>query len=63
MKKYPLYIYVIGVAVAWAIVLTLSWFGFIWKPFRDVVAVCVGFALGMLYMYLRIRVNMHSRIG
>jgi hypothetical protein len=47
MKKYPLYIYVIGVAVAWAIVLAIVWsFGSSAK-FHAAIAVCVGFALGM----------------
>lgn len=54
MKKRPLYLYVIGVAVVWAIILTLSWFGIIWKPFHDVVTVCAGFALGMLAMYIAV---------
>lgn len=46
--------YIIGVVVAWAIVLTASWFGVIWTPFHDVVTVCVGFALGMLAMYIAV---------
>jgi hypothetical protein len=46
--------YVIGVVVVWAIVLTSSWFGLIWTPFHDVVAVCAGFALGMLAMYIAV---------
>ena len=54
MNKYPLYVYVIGVAVVWAIILTLSWFGVIWEPFHDVVTVCAGFALGMLAMYIAV---------
>ena len=54
MNKRPLYVYVIGVIVAWAIVLISSWFGVIWAPFHDVVAVCVGFALGMLAMYIAV---------
>ena len=52
MQKRSLYIYVIAVAVVWAIILALSWFGIIWKPFHDVVTVCAGFALGMLAMYI-----------
>ncbi len=50
-----MYIYVVGTVIAWVIVLTLSWFGIIWKPFHDVVTVCAGFALGMLYMYIRMK--------
>ncbi len=54
MNKRPLYVYVIGVAVVWAIILTLSWFGVIWKPFNEVVTVCAGFALGLLAMYIAV---------
>jgi hypothetical protein len=54
MNKRPLYVYIIGVIAAWAIVLTSSWFGVIWEPFHDVVTVCVGFALGMLAMYIAV---------
>jgi hypothetical protein len=54
MNKRPLYVYVIGVVVVWAIILTLSWSGIIWTPFSSVVAVCAGFALGMLAMYIAV---------
>lgn len=54
MNKYPLYVYVIGVVVVWAIILGLSWFGIIWTPFDKVVSVCAGFALGMLAMYIAV---------
>jgi hypothetical protein len=53
-NKRPLYVYVIATAVVWAIILTLSWFGFIWKPFHDVVTVCAGFYIGMLAMYIAV---------
>ena len=46
--------YVIGVVVVWVIILALSWFGVIWKPFHDVVTVSAGFALGMLAMYIAV---------
>lgn len=52
MNKRPLYVYVIAVAVVWAVILTCSWFGIIWVPFHDVATVCAGFALGMLAMYI-----------
>lgn len=54
MNKRPLYVYVIGVVVVWAVILTSSWFGFIWTPFKEVAAVCAGFALGMLAMYIAV---------
>jgi len=53
-NKRPLYIYVIATAVVWAIILTLSWLGFIWKPSHDVVTVCAGFYIGMLAMYIAV---------
>ena len=54
MNKRPLYIYVIGVAVVWAIILGLSWFAVIPTPFSELVVVCAGFALGMLAMYIAV---------
>ena len=54
MNKRPLYVYVIGVAVVWAIILMLSWFGIIWEPFHDVVSVCAGFFIGMIAMYIAV---------
>lgn len=54
MNKRPLYVYVIAVAIVWAIILACSWAGIIWVPFHDVVTVCAGFALGMLAMYIAV---------
>jgi hypothetical protein len=54
MHTRPLYIYVIGVAVVWAILLTFSWFGDIWKPFHNAISVCGGFWIGMLAMYIAV---------
>jgi hypothetical protein len=53
-NKRPLYVYLIGVAVVWAIILTLSWSGIIWTPFHDVVTVFGGFWIGMLAMYIAV---------
>jgi hypothetical protein len=53
-NKRPLYVYVIGTALVWAIILMLSWFGVIWKPLHDVVSVCGGFWIGMLAMYIAV---------
>jgi hypothetical protein len=55
MNKHPLYIYIIAVAVAWAIVLAVVWSLGNVAHFHDAVSVCVGFALGMLYMYIRMK--------
>jgi hypothetical protein len=52
--KRPLYVYIIGVAVVWAVILVLSWYRVIWRPFNTVTAVCGGFALGMLAMYIAV---------
>jgi len=54
MNKRPLWVYIIGVAVVWAIILASSWFEVIWTPFSSVVAVCAGFFLGMLAMYIAV---------
>jgi hypothetical protein len=54
MNKRPLYVYIIGVAVVWAAILTASWLGIIWTPFSSVIAVCAGFFLGMLAMYIAV---------
>lgn len=56
MNKRPLYVYVIGVAVVWAVILTCSWYGIIWIPFNEVAAVGAGFALGMLAMYIAVHI-------
>jgi len=53
-NKKPLYVYIIGVIVVWAIILTLSWLGIVWTPYHDVVTVCGGFWIGMLAMYIAV---------
>ena len=56
MKRVPLIVYVIGVAIIWAVVLGLAWF--IGGPARlnTFALVCLGFALGMLAMYIAVHV-------
>ncbi len=56
IKRVPLIVYVIGVAIAWAVVLGLAWF--IGGParFNTFVLVCLGFTLGMLAMYIAVHV-------
>ena len=55
-KRFPLIVYVIGVAVVWAVIL-----GFMWSlgdvaRFHTFGLVCIGFALGMLAMYIAVHV-------
>ena len=56
IKRVPLIVYVIGVAVVWAVVLGIAWF--IGGParFNAFALVCLGFALGMLAMYIAVHV-------
>ena len=56
IKRVPLIVYVIGVAIVWAVVLGLAWF--IGGParFNTFAFVCLGFALGMLAMYIAVHV-------
>jgi len=54
--RFLLIVYVIGVAIVWAVVLVLAWF--IGGParFNALALVCLGFALGMLAMYIAVHV-------
>ncbi len=56
IKRVPLIVYVIAVAIVWAVVLGLAWF--IGGParFNTFALVCLGFALGMLAMYIAVHV-------
>jgi len=56
IKRMPLIVYVIGVTVVWAVILGVVWF--IGDParFSTLVYVCLGFALGMLAMYIAVHV-------
>jgi hypothetical protein len=49
--------YVIGVAIAWAVVLCLAWFIGGLALFSIFAFVLVGFALGMLAMYIAVHVH------
>jgi hypothetical protein len=55
-NRFPLFVYVIGVVVAWAVVLGLA--RFIGGPARlqTYALICGGFALGMLAMYIAVHV-------
>jgi len=48
LKKYPYWIYVVGVFVAWAIVLLLTRNFITSSRFHDVLIFCSGFLLGVL---------------
>lgn len=54
MNKRPLYVYVIGVAVVWAVILGTMWFFGHTASFHTFALVCLGFALGMLAMYIAV---------
>ncbi len=56
IKRFPLIVYVVGVPVVWGITLGLAWL--IGGPERvhTVALVGLGFALGMIAMYIATRV-------
>ncbi len=53
-NKRPLYIYVIAVAIVWAVILGVAWFSGGTASFKTFSSVCGGFALGMLAMYIAV---------
>ena len=55
-NRFPLIVYVIGVAIAWAVVLGLAWFMGAPARFNTFALLCLGFALGMLAMYIAVHV-------
>jgi len=56
IKRFPLIVYVIGVAVVWAVILGVMWFLGNMARFQTFALVCLGFALGMLAMYIAVHV-------
>ena len=56
IKRFPLIVYVIGVAVVWAVILGALWFLGDIARFQTFALVCLGFALGMLAMYIAVHV-------
>jgi hypothetical protein len=52
----PLIVYVIGVAVVWAVILGVLWFLGDIARFQTFALICMGFALGMLAMYIAVHV-------
>jgi hypothetical protein len=55
-NRLPLIVYVIGVAVVWVVILGVMWFLGDIARFQTFVWVCLGFALGMLAMYIAVHV-------
>ena len=55
-KRFPLIVYVIAVAVVWAVLLAVMWFLGDIARFQTFALVCFGFALGMLAMYIAVHV-------
>jgi len=51
-EKAPLYVYVIAVAIVWAVILVVLRFMGNMARFHTFSLVCSGFALGMLAMYI-----------
>jgi hypothetical protein len=54
IKRFPLIVYVIAVAVVWTVLLTVMWFLGDIARFQTFALVCLGFALGMLAMYIAV---------
>jgi hypothetical protein len=52
IKRFPLFVYVIVVVVVWAVILGGLWFLGGIARFQTFALVCLGFALGMLAMYI-----------
>ena len=55
-KRAPLIVYVIAVAVVWAVILGVMWFSGDIARFQTFALVGLGFALGMLAMYIAVHV-------
>jgi len=55
-NRSPLIVYIIGVAVVWAVLLGVLWFLGDIARFQTFALICLGFALGMLAMYIAVHV-------
>ena len=51
-NRFPLIVFLVGVAVVWAVILGAMWFLGDIARFQVFALVCIGFALGMLAMYI-----------
>jgi peptidoglycan/LPS O-acetylase OafA/YrhL len=56
IKRFPLIVYVIAVAVVWAVLLAAMWFSGDIARFQTFALICLGFALGMIAMYIAVHV-------
>jgi hypothetical protein len=56
IKRFPLIVYVIAVAIVWAVILGVMWFLGDIARFQTFALVCLGFGLGMLAMYIAVHV-------
>ena len=56
IKRFPLIVYVIAVAVVWAVLLATMWFLGDIARFQTFALICLGFALGMIAMYIAVHV-------
>jgi hypothetical protein len=54
IKRFPPIIYVIAVAVVWAVLLGVMWFLGDIARLQTFALVCLGFALGMLAIYIAV---------
>ena len=55
-KRFPLIIYVIGIAVVWVVILGVMWLLGDIARFQTFALICLGFALGMLAMYFAVHI-------
>jgi hypothetical protein len=55
-KRFPLIVWIFGVAVVWAVILGVMWFSGDMARFQTYSMVCYGFAIGMLAMYIAMHV-------
>jgi hypothetical protein len=55
-NRFPLIVYVIGVAVVWTVILCVLWLLGDIARFQTFALVCLGFALGMIAMYTAMHV-------
>ena len=53
--KYPIWPFVLVVLSVWAILLLVAWFTGSQSQFRELVATCKGYLIGMLVMYIAMR--------
>ena len=56
IKRFPLIVYVIVVAFVWAVLLAAMWFSGDIARFQTFALICLGFALGMIAMYIAVHV-------